>query len=60
MRKILNAALGACLAVGVTAGGALADTPDDAPHQRFDLGDFRLENGQVIEKGFLRIPAKIT
>ncbi len=32
---------------------ALADTPDAAPHQRFDLGDFRLESGQVIEKGFL-------
>src|SRR3954462_2245904 len=53
MRKMLNAALGACLAVGVTGGGANADPPDAAPHQRFDLGDFRLESGQMIEKGFL-------
>ena len=54
MKKMLNAALGACLAAGVTIGpAARADAPDAAPHQRFDLGDFPLESGQVIEKGFL-------
>jgi homoserine O-acetyltransferase len=57
MKKILNRALGACLAIGVGlgvgVGSALADTPGESPHQRFELGDFRLENGQVIEKGFL-------
>lgn len=53
MRKMLNAALGACLAVAMTAAAANADAPGAAPHQRFDLGDFRLESGQVIEKGFL-------
>jgi len=54
MKKMLSAALGACLAAGVTIGpAARADAPDAAPHQRFDLGDFPLESGQVIEKGFL-------
>ena len=52
MKKMLSAALGACLAAGVTIGpAARADAPDAAPHQRFDLGDFPLESGQVIEKG---------
>jgi homoserine O-acetyltransferase len=59
MKKVQNRALGACLAIGlglgagIGVGSARADTAGEAPHQRFELGDFRLENGQVIEKGFL-------
>ena len=39
------AALVACLA----AATALAHAPNEAPHQSFALGDFKLENGESIK-----------
>jgi homoserine O-acetyltransferase len=52
MKKVQNRALGACLAIGlglgagIGVGSARADTAGEAPHQRFELGDFRLETGR--------------
>ncbi|QQP91910.1 alpha/beta fold hydrolase [Skermanella sp. TT6] len=57
MNEWISRARAACVAVaiGAAAGAApaLADRDGDPPHQRFELGDFQLENGQVIESGFL-------
>jgi homoserine O-acetyltransferase len=39
----------AFLAVILTAGGALAHRPDQAPHQLYKIGDFKLESGEVIK-----------
>ena len=57
MNEWISRARAACVAVaiGAAAGAApaLADRDGDPPHQRFELGDFQLENRQVIESGFL-------
>ena len=37
------------LATILTAGGALAHRPDQAPHQLYKMGDFKLESGEVIK-----------
>jgi homoserine O-acetyltransferase len=39
----------AVLATILTAGGALAHRPDQAPHQLYKIGDFKLESGEVIK-----------
>ena len=39
----------AVLATILTAGGALAHRPDQAPHQLYKMGDFKLESGEVIK-----------
>src|SRR5215831_6939516 len=39
----------AVLAAVLTAGGALAHRPDQAPHQLYKMGDFKLESGEVIK-----------
>jgi homoserine O-acetyltransferase/O-succinyltransferase len=39
----------AVLATILTAGGALAHRPDQAPHQLYKIGDFKLESGDVIK-----------
>src|SRR5262249_51761413 len=39
----------ALLATVLTAGGATAHRPDQAPHQLYKMGDFKLENGEVIK-----------
>ena len=55
-RTALRKTRGAILAVGLgalTAAPALAAQQADKDPSRFELGDFKLENGQVIENGFL-------
>ena len=37
------------LAFLLRAGIALAHSPDQAPHQRFELGDLKLESGETIQ-----------
>jgi len=37
------------LATILTASGALAHRPDQAPHQLYKMGDFKLESGEVIK-----------
>jgi homoserine O-acetyltransferase/O-succinyltransferase len=37
------------LATILTASGALAHRPDQAPHQFYKMGDFKLESGEVIK-----------
>src|SRR5215467_1105879 len=36
-------------AVGVVAGTALAHKPEEPPHQLYQMGDFKLESGEVIK-----------
>jgi homoserine O-acetyltransferase len=38
-----------CALLGIVAGVASAHRPGDPPHQLYQMGDLRLENGQMIK-----------